>query len=483
MLNKMSTTGKKMANGETHENSSEGQEKALADKMAYAVQRRQLIAEWKHVQQPNSVKDSNCLIVSLLNCVNSDEERNVLLGRDKGENVEYSSGEAYSVFHQWCDQRQAQKMKALPGLPEKPEGTEGEGGSEVDKEEMAKWEKLVSNREAEVEKITNERYTSEGIYAWLEHLKGLGKISSFVWKRAGELDKGFSEWFTSRMQKKGVGKRYIIFGYRSTDRGKADLENRLIGLEARKRGREEEESPQEVPKKKRPRKGNSVVNSYKGNKRKGPVQILKAQKLKLFQKLINEWSVMKASPPPVDVLMGADDVALTIRARALTIGEEATAKGMTVKEWRELTKRSRQSYQDEEDYHKKCLKFEANERLRASMYARDQTQGDDGEVAKKLPYVWSQPLVASGNTPEEKRAMELHAERMKSLSASMAGGIVTRHGIAARVVEGGNIVLMDPALRQVHVMGRGDVYKSCEEFFCCAVYYWAVYEVAIEVSL
>lgn len=80
--------------------------------------------------------------------------------------------------------------------------------------------------------------------------------------------------------------------------------------------------------------------------------------------------------------------------------------------------------------------------------------------------------------------MELHAERMTSLSASMAGGIVTRHGVAARVVEGGgDIVLMDPALRQVHVMGRGDVYKSCEEFFCCAVHYWAVYEVDIEVRL
>lgn len=473
-----------MANSERHENSVETQEKVLSDKMAYAERRRQLIAEWKHVQQPNSVKDSNCLIVSLLNCVDSDGERNVLLGHNKGDNVEYSSGAAYRVYHQWCDQRQAENMEALSELPAKPEATEGKGKSVVDKEEIEKWEKLVSDREAEVERIENERYTSEGIYAWLEHLKGLGKISRFVWKRAHNLDNGFSEWFSTRMQTKGVGKRYIIFGYRGTGQGKADFENRLIGLEARKRGREEEESPQEVPKKKRPRQGNSVVNSYKGNKRKGPVQILKSQKQKLFQKLIDQWSVRKVGPPPVDVLMGADDVALSIQARALTIGEEAVEKGVTVKEWRRATGRSSQSYQDEEQYHKKCLKFEANERLRASMYARDQTQGNDGEVAEKSPYVWSQPLVASEDTPEEKRAMELHAERMTSLSASMAGGIVTRHGVAARVVEGGgDIVLMDPALRQVHVMGRGDVYKSCEEFFCCAVHYWAVYEVDIEVRL
>jgi hypothetical protein len=45
---------------------------------------------------------------------------------------------------------------------------------------LKEWEAVVSARKEIIERIENERYTSEGVYAWLEHSKGLGKIRNFI---------------------------------------------------------------------------------------------------------------------------------------------------------------------------------------------------------------------------------------------------------------------------------------------------------------
>lgn len=518
MLNKMNKRMENVANGKMQKvqnNLTEGPDKVISDETSFEQRRKQLIAQWKHVQQPKSATDSNCLIVSLLNCVETDEERNILLGMERGAKVEYTKSNAYSAFHQWCDQRQSEGLAAVPAEPEKPKTAKGKLLSKEEEKMMEEWEALVSAREEKIEKIKNERYTAEGVYAWLEHLKGLGKIQNFIWRRAHAFDGHFSEWFSARLQKHGVGKKYVVFGYHGKGQGKDDISTRLLGLAARKRGREEDEDVREEPKQKRPRKKNSIADAYK--KRTSPQQRTHAQKRDLFQQLIDNWATRKIGPPPVDVLMGADDVAVSARAWELThmgaAGEKCTALA-----WRLANGRSLRSCQEEECYHKAGLIREAAESLRANMHARDETQGNDGEVAEKSAFVWGQPLrfggisarqlevmllleeksaeqllkrgevsaeellELEGISAEARRATVLHAQRMNDMKISRAGGIVTRHGIAARVVEGGDIVLMDPGLRQVHVMSREDVVKSCEEFFCCAVYYWAVYEVSIEVA-
>ena len=496
-------------------NLTEGPAEVISNEISFEQRRRQLIEQWKHVQQPKSATDSNCLIASLLNCVDDDEERSILLGLDREARVEYTKSTSYSAFHQWCDQRQSEGLAAVPAEPEKPKTAKGKLLSEEEKKMIEEWEALVSARKEKIEKIENERYTAEGVYAWLEHLKGLGKIRNFIWRRAHAFDGHFSEWFSARLQKHGVGKKFVVFGYHGTGQGKDDISTRLLGLAARKRKREEVEDVQEETTQKRPRKKNSIADAYK--KRTSPQQRIIAQKRELVQQLIDDWATRKIGPPPVDVLMGADDVAVSARARELT-RVDATEKKCTAQAWRWAKGRSLQSRQEEESYHKAGLIREAAESLRANMHARDRTQGNDGKVAEKPLFVRGQPLrfggISSrqlevmlmlekesaeqllgrkevseeelleleGISAEAKRATLLHAKRMERMPMGRAGGIVTRHGIAARVVEGGDIVLMDPALRQVHVMSREDVVKSCEEFFCCVVYYWAVYEVVIEVA-
>ena len=105
-----------------------------------------MIEQWKHVQQPKSATDSNRLIVSLLNCVDNDEERNIELGIERGTKVEYTKSTAYSAFHQWCDQRQSERLAAVPAEQDKPKTAKGKLLSEEEEEKIKEWEAVVSAR-------------------------------------------------------------------------------------------------------------------------------------------------------------------------------------------------------------------------------------------------------------------------------------------------------------------------------------------------
>lgn len=393
-------------------------------KEKYQEEKRYITENWHLIKQPGAADDANCLIASVLNCVDSDYERHALLGiTQPGREVDYQQSEAYAEYARFFTRLRAEPKK----------------------------EKTYED---------NVQYTATGMYLWLEHLVQRRILKQYTWKRVSNLEQGLGAWFGDKMEKEGKGKRYVIFGYHPKASGTHELNERLREI----RGAN--------PKKQRRFKGNT--GTWARN----------------LGKIIDRWAAMKKrvpptgvtvkvrDQPPVEGLMGPDPACVDEEARRRTLnGVKLPKVKGAVTDWCNMKGITMEVFQKSLTRHRRRVVREMEEKLRVDMHRRDATTG-------RRPAF--KPLGVIPKFDDADQAFKAHETRMKSLWKRAAGTDkahpVTLHGIAARVLDNGGIILLDPAAQAAKYMHVNDVYQSCVTFLSACTYYWAVYEISVEVA-
>ncbi len=437
----------------TYELSAKEQETIEQQKAQYEEEKEKVQRDWQLIKQPGQADDANCLIASVLNCVDTDRERRALLGMtQKKKKVDYQSSEAYEVYAAFFAKWKADQPKRDAAFIAKWKAEEAKERSIEEKAKMEK-EKEKDEARAKLYNDKNLQYTSTGMYVWLEHLVESKILKGYTWQRVSTLEQGLGAWFGNKMRTEGKGKRYVIFGYHAKKSGTHQFHERL----------------------KRIRRANPRKQThFKGNT---------GTWVKNMAKIIDRWAILKKRDhPPVEGLMGPDPEYVDEEARMRTFGGAKLPMKMgAVAEWCQAHGKTVAYCQRLMKMHRRRIVREEEERLRAEMHQRDITNGPGGY---RDPF---KPLAEIAQVDEEDQdGYILHKDRMKSMLKKAASkdsvNIVTLHGIAARCLDNGGVVIMDPAAQSAKYMHSNDVLQSCTTFLSACVYYWAVYEIAVEVA-
>lgn len=436
----------------TYELSAEEQQTIKQQKEQYENEKEKVQNEWRLIKQPGKADDANCLIASVLNCVDTDLERRALLGMTQRDTVDYQTSEAYAVYAAFFAKWKADQPKREAAFLAK---WKAEQAKERTIEEKAKMEKEEEKDEERAKLVNDEnlQYTSTGMYLWLEHLVESKILKGYTWKRVSTLEQGLGAWFGNKMRTEGKGKRYVIFGYHAKNSGTHEFHERLRRIRRAN------------PKKRMQFKGNTGTW------------------VKNMAKIIDRWAISKKRDhPPVEGLMGPDPEYVDELARMRTVeGAKLPMKTGAVAEWCQANGKTVAYFQKLMKMHRRRIVREEEERVRAEMHQRDFTNGPGGY---RPPF---QPLAEIAQVDaEDQGGYKVHQDQMKSMQAKAEsrdyGNIVTLHGIAARFVDNGGVVILDPSAQSAKYLHSNDVLQSCTTFLSACVYYWAVYEIAVELA-
>ena len=421
------------------------------------------------VRQPMSHTNGCCLIVSALNCLDDDEQRRKFLGGIP-DHMKFTDMQAYRQFQQYFTQ-QVSEHGYDPYI----------------------------------------QYTFDGLKMWLNHLRrDLKVIKSFVWTRAKRFDSalGLSVFFQKEFGQNCAGKTYIMCGYRNgsdTKPGSVEPDySRLCYTKHAQQLAEARRVVEDAEKKtesERKRRKTNVVNDYK--KRSSPHEQrdkrIKAAQVEIMQK----WQVVRASsdspaPAPLDGYFNRDMASMQEAAVARTLMDvdDLNVVYASQREWMIATGRDAISFNKEVNHNLKGIEVECMERMAAEISYRDATSKEtydestgellDAGKKRKVGMVLTldESKVRSGTDfkePEEEiavRKLLKLAKPARPLSTKKVA--VSSHAVCLRVIENGDVVILDPALPKARILSKDDVAGTCREFTMLMAHYYSVFELNVE---
>lgn len=150
-----------------------------------------------------------------------------------------------------------------------------------------------------------------------------------------------------------------------------------------------------------------------------------------------------------------------------------------------------ESYLLEKTYNGAAIRRELFESMQYEMMCRDKT---DKSVRNEATGVCVKKLSGQKRTREGKLLgrddVFLNVEEEMAVSKAAESpdfskkketkkGIVTRHAVALKITDKGDVIVLDPATSVCRVLSRLDVVTSCHEFCKLVADYWAVYELSV----
>lgn len=452
----------------------EEQEKLAKDEEVFRMRSVQFKSKYHVVKQPGGHTNGSCLIASALNCLNTADEKAKFLGGINPK-ANFHKAVVYKTFQNFF------------------------------------LEELKAGR------ITNPlaQYTSEGMVIWLEHLKSIGIIKSYLWKSAKRFDRGVSALFGFNGDE--TGKTFIMFGYRgkSSSNVKDEDYRRLCqtkNAETLAKAwdvdvKEKTKSQQAVRKKTRAKAG--VENSYR-TKKQSHADIQGRKLVNAQERIMRKWQAerkhldrLSNQLPPLDGYRSTDMGTIHRAAEIRTLMDyDTNTQYFNLKDWMEGTKRDEKSFWLEHKYNIAAITCENLEKLGVDMKRRDSTtKGLYNEATgKKLVNIGSSSSKETSLTGLKRSREQMESEyrdgemfendeekravlKRKEISVTASGkstNVVTRHAVSLRVTEHGDIVVLDPASTTAKVVSRRDVVTSSREFARLMADFWAVYEFKVE---
>eukprot|EP01033_Poteriospumella_lacustris_P014696 gene14696-10509_t len=164
-----------------------------------------------------------------------------------------------------------------------------------------------------------------------------------------------------------------------------------------------------------------------------------------------------------------------------TIVREEPCEG--VQAWKELTGRDQSSFERELRSNRYMARAEKEEVKNYEMHSRDRTnmprakksEAPESKEPEVEPKKEKQPMTGEWLLAALKRKEQPDFSTKRSKNSP-----VSRHAVAGRVTQEGDVVLLDPSLDNAHLVSRNDLTSSVSGILSCFVDHWAVYEFRVD---